>query len=126
VKSTRQVRQLIGQLLNQLTLSADLLDVSEDLRWAFQWPLRDLVRSRLGIPAAVSPSLPLDEIKCQPSRGKVVSYPVDLGKSARLQAPGTHLVTVYGYDPGTTGSHCTTAHRRSWPPPRRPAYLPTI
>lgn len=76
-------------------------DEHGDIRGAFHHPLRELLRTRIGVPAEVSGTLSIDDLKNHLGRGKVALLSVDLRKSAHVRAQVTHLVTVFGYDPCT-------------------------
>lgn len=72
-----------------------------DIRGAYHYPLRELLRTRLHVPAEVSGSLVIDDLKGELARGRIALLSVDLRKSAHVRADVTHLVTVYAHDPRT-------------------------
>lgn len=74
-------------------------DDAGDIRGAYHYPLCDLLRTRIGVPAHVAPDLSTAIVKHQLAQGKAIILSVDLGKSAHRRAPVTHLVTVYAHDP---------------------------
>lgn len=91
-------------LFDLITMSIELevyrFDEHGDLRGAFHYPLRDLLRMRVGVPAEVAAALTIDQIKEVLAHGKVVLLSVDLRRSDHVRADVTHLVTVYEYDTG--------------------------